>query len=112
MSVAEIANCTVTVLRGTTSNQFGDTIDANTPVLTGVPAFIAETGKTTQDPSTPTPRVIRQVAGQIGDFTGLLSTDRLMRERDSQLFIVLDVTTPDSLLGAPVDLVLSLKRVS
>ena len=58
---AETANTTATVYRGTTSNWAGDVIDENTPLFTGLPVTLIETGKTVQDPSTPTPRTIRAI---------------------------------------------------
>lgn len=109
---AETANCTITLLRGTTTNQYGDEIDSNTPLMTGIPATLIETGKTVQDPSTPTPRTIRQIYCSVPYWTGILNTDRLLDERNQDVFIILSVTTPPTIIGAPVDLVLTLKRVT
>jgi hypothetical protein len=109
---AETQNCTITLLRGSTVNQYGDEIDANDPLMTGIPATLIETGKSVQDPSTPTPRTIRQVYCSVPYWTGVLSTDRIMDERNSEVFMILSVTTPPTTIGAPVDLVLQLKRVS
>lgn len=111
MSVAEVANTTVTVLGGTTEDRFGDPLDANLAVFTSVPAFIAETGNTVQDPTTPTPRIIRQVVGKISEHTKLTTDHRLLDERTGEKFIVLSVTRPRTLDGEPVDLMLALKRV-
>jgi hypothetical protein len=112
VSVAEIQNCTVTVFRGTTENQFGDTIDAATPLHTGLPVFLAETGRTVQDPSTPTPRTIRQITCQVPQYIGVRNTDRIYDESTGDTYIILSVTTPPTITGAPVDTVLSLKRVT
>jgi len=112
MSVAEIANTAVTVYRGSAENQFGEAVDANIPLFTGVPAFIAETGKSVQDPASPTPRTIRQVTCQLPAVTGVLNTDRIMDESTGDVFIVISVTKPPTIIGAPVDLVLGLKRVT
>ena len=111
---AEIANTTVTVLRGTTTDAFGDTIDEALPVATSIPVFLAETGKTVQDPSAATPRTIRQVTAQVPGWAGVLNTDRLLDERTQDIYIVLSVTQPPSLFGRRDDWnqVLSLKRVS
>ena len=114
MSVAEIANTTVTIFRssGNTENQFGETIDDNTPLWTAVPAFLAETGQQVQDPSTPLPRTIRRIACQVPASTGILNTDRIMDEATSDVYDIMSVTRPPTLNGAPVDVVLSLKRVT
>lgn len=109
---AETANTTASVLRGTTSNQFGDVIDASTPVITGLPVTLIETGKTVQDPSTQSPRTIRQVKCWVPEFAGVVSTDRIMDERTGDVFIIIGVTKPPTTIGAPVDTVLDLKRVT
>jgi len=109
---AETANTTCSVLRGTTSNQYGDTIDSNTPIISGLPITLIETGKTVQDPSTPTPRVIRQIYASVPEWVGILSTDRLLDERTQDVYIIISVTKPPTIIGAPVDTILGLKRVS
>jgi hypothetical protein len=42
----------------------------------------------------------------------VLNTDRLTDEASGDVFIILGVTRPPTLTGAPVDLYLQLKRVS
>ena len=110
--VAEVQNTTATVLRGTASNQFGDIIDAPVPLVTGVPVFLAETGKTVQDPASPTPRTIRQIICHVPAYLGLVNTDRVVDEATGDVFIIIGVTRPATLTGAPVDVVLDLKRIS
>lgn len=112
MSVAETQNTVVTVFRGTTANQFGDEIDANTPLIEHLPATLIETGKTVQDPSTQSPRTIRQVKCWVPEFAGVVNTDRIMDERTGDVFIIIGVTKPPTTIGAPVDTVLDLKRVT
>jgi hypothetical protein len=109
---AETANTTCQVWRGTSVNQFGDTVDANTPFITGLPITLVETGKSVQDPSTPTPRTIRQIYASVPEWAGILNTDRLMDERTGDVFIIISVTKPPTTIGAPVDTVLGLKRIS
>lgn len=109
---AETVNCSATILRGTTVNQFGDEIDSNVPFISGLPITLVETGKTVQDPSTPTPRTIREITAMVPHWTGVLDTDRIRDERTGDVFMVISVTTPPTIIGAPVDLVLGLKRVS
>jgi hypothetical protein len=109
---AEAANTTCTILRGTTVNAFGDTVDDSQVLLEHVPAILAETGRTIQDPSSPTPRTIRDVICKLPAWTGVLNTDRITDESSGDVFIILGVTQPPTLTGAPVDLYLQLKRVS
>lgn len=110
----EIANTTVTVLRGSTTNAFGDTIPSGTAVLEGVPAFIGETGRKVQDPGSPAPRTIREVAGHVPRWAGVLNTDQLRDDRTGDTYQVLSVTDPPSLFGSPGEWaqVLELKRTT
>ena len=109
---AETQNTTASILRGTTSNQYGDQIDSNEPIITSLPVTLIETGKTVQDPSTPTPRTIRDVKCIVPEWAGLLNTDRIMDERTGDIYIVISVTRPPTIIGAPVDTVAQLKRIS
>jgi hypothetical protein len=109
---AEAANALVTVLRGTAVNAWGDTIDDSQILYEHVPAILAETGRTIQDPSSPTPRTIRELICKLPAWTGVLNTDRITDEASGDVFIILGVTSPPTLTGAPADLYLQLKRVS
>lgn len=109
---AETANTTASVLRGTTSNQFGDVIDASTAVITGLPVTLVETGKSVQDPSTPTPRTIRQIYCSVPEWAGVTNSDRIKDEQTGDVYIIISVTKPPTIIGAPVDTVLGLKRVT
>lgn len=112
MSVAETQNTQVTVMRSTTENAFGDVIDDNTPFLEHLPATLIETGKRVQDPSTQSPRTIRQVKCWVPEFAGVVNTDRIKDESTGDVYIIIGVTKPPTTIGAPVDTVLDLKRIS
>lgn len=112
MAVAETANTSCTIYRGTTSNQFGDQVDSNTPFMEHLPATLVETGRRTQDPSTPTPRTVREVLLHLPFWTGANEGDRILDERTGDVYMVITVTRPPTIIGAPVDLLLNLKRVT
>ncbi len=109
---AETANTSAAVYRGTAENQFGDQIDADIPVIQGLPVTLIETGKQVQDPSSSTPRTIRQVLCIVPDYAGISNTDRIYDEATGEVYIVIGVTRPPTLIGAPTDITLDLKRVS
>jgi hypothetical protein len=109
---AETQNVQISILRGTTTNQFGDEIDSNVPLISDLPATLIETGKNTQDPSTPTPRTIRQISCWVPLWAGVRTTDRILDQDTGDIFMVISVTKPPTIIGAPVDEVLQLKRVS
>lgn len=110
--VAEAVNTTVSVLRGSGFDEYGDPIDTNTVAYSGVPAVLTELSRQTQDPSTPSPRTIRASELHVPDSVGLLDTDRILDESTGQTYSVVDVTRPPTLIGAPVDTVATLKRVT
>jgi hypothetical protein len=99
-------------LRGTTTNWAGDEVDSNVPFISGLPITLIETGKTVQDPSTATPRTIRQITAIVPEWAGVLNTDRLLDESTGDTYIIISVTRPPTIIGAPVDTVLGLKRIS
>lgn len=109
---AETQNAVIDLLRGTTTNWAGDTVDANDPFITGLPVTLVETGKTVQDPSSQTPRTIREVLCIVPEYAGVLNTDRIRDTATGDIYMVMSVTRPPTIIGAPTDRVLSLKRVS
>jgi hypothetical protein len=110
--VAEIANASVSVLRGTTVDQFGDIRDASVPVLTGVPACLIETTQQVMDPATQTPRTVRASVCTVSAYAGVLNSDQIVNERDGSKYIVESVESVPSLTGAPADTKLVLRRIS
>jgi hypothetical protein len=112
VSIAEVQNTQITVYRGTTFNSAGDQVDNNTIFMENVPAFVAETGRTVQDPSSPTPRTIREITAHVPQYVGIVNTDRIMDQSTNDVYIIMSVTRPPSLIGAPVPAVLSLKRIT
>ena len=112
MRVAETANTRCTLLAGTTVNWAGDEVDANVPVMEHVPATLIETGHKTQDPSSPTPRTIREITLRLPYWTNATDDMRVLDERTGDTYMIISVTRPPTIIGAPVDLLISLKRVT
>jgi hypothetical protein len=109
---ADAANARISILRGTTENVLGDTVDDDQVAFEHIPAIVVETGRTIDDPSTPTPRVIREIVAHVPWWTQLTSKDRIYDEGTHDTYIVIGVTRPPTLIGAPVDLMAQLKRVT
>jgi hypothetical protein len=112
VSVAEICNTTVQILRGTTYNSYGELVDNDTVFMENVPAFLAETGKTVQDPSSPTPRTVREIVCHVPQYVGVTDSDQIVDERTGDKYMIISTTRPPSLIGIPVPAVLGLKRVT
>jgi len=108
----ELANTFCTILRGTATTPLGDVIDSSTPFLEHVPAVLVETGRQTQDPSTSTPRTIRQVTCTLPDWVQILNTDRILDERTQDTYIIITVFRPPDMFGPPPGIVLALKRIT
>ena len=107
----DLANCTVTIQRGTTVDAYGDVDDSLTPVYTGVPAAIVESAKTVTDPSSQTPRTIRTITCVMPSWADVLNTDTLRNEQNNQGYAVESVEAQPS-LGYPPDTILILRRLT
>lgn len=100
------------MLRGTTVNAYGDKIDANTAVYEHVPATLLETSKAVQDPSTQTPRTIRQIQCWVPNYLGVTTDDRILDEASGDTFIIYGILIPPSLISLSLPVRLDLKRVT
>lgn len=109
-----LANCLVSVLRGTTTNAFGDTVDVGDPinsvVATDIPAFIAVKSKTVTDPGTQTPRMVQTIRAAVGSEVDIRDTDQLFDDTHGVTYAVEAVTQPLA-AGITPDLELELRRV-
>lgn len=110
--VAETANCTVALFRGTDFDGYGDVTDSPLPYIQGVAATLIETTQIVQDPATQTPRVIRTSTALVPLWLGVLESDRLENELSGDIFMIEDVVKIPNLTGAVPDLKLVLKRVT
>ena len=108
----ELSNTQISVLRGTTVDSFGDVIDSDVPLIEHVPAILVETGRQTQDPSSPTPRTIRQITCTVPDWCEVTNEDRILDERSHEVYMVITVFRPPDMFGPPPGLVLALKKVT
>jgi hypothetical protein len=116
-----IANTTVSILRGTSVDSFGDVIDNPVAVYTGVLAFISAPtmsplrpivlGSQVFEPGMPEPSVTRLFACSLPSGTDVTENDQIWDERNSVLYEVYEVTEL-GVAGATPDLTLTLKRVT
>lgn len=108
----EIANTSISVLRGEGVNPYGDRLDTQVPVYTGIPAYLGERSKTSFDPATQTPRTVRDIVCVAAAWTDVRTTDQIKDERTGIVYAIEDVTLPPTLMGAPVDEILTLRRIT
>lgn len=82
-----VANTTVAVYRGTTTDDHGDEVDGDTPLRTGIPASLIE-GRPRQVESgtSGTPRVIRGATLRVDTTEDIKRNDRIKDEKTGQFW--------------------------
>lgn len=105
------ATTTLSVLRGTSTDAFGDEVDSNTAVATGIPASLTEQTRRVTTRDDPTPRVIRYSVARVTAGTDITDQDRVMDERTGAVYIVDAVSSMNSAAVA-ADLRLDLRRTT
>lgn len=105
------ATTKVTILRGTETNSFGDEVDSDVTVHTGVRAAIAERNRRVYLPAEGATRVVRAYSGQVGYETDIRKGDRLRDERTNVVYLVLEISEPVNPANQP-DYELELSRTN
>lgn len=105
-----LANCSISIMRGTSTDQWGDTIDSGNIVNQHVPAFIVVRSKQVYDPSTQSPRTVQTIVGAVGSAVDIRDTDQVFDETHSVTYSVESVTQPLA-SGITPDQTLELRRV-
>jgi hypothetical protein len=106
-----IASCTASILRGTTTDQFGDTVDTGTVIATGIPFLIEETRQREFDPATQQPRIVRGTDGVCQSDVDIKPGDQVRDDTHNILYFVLDVTQKGGAAWTP-DLDVDLQRIT
>ncbi len=116
-----IANTLVTILRGTSTDSFGDTTDTPVPVYTNIIAFLSYPtmsplrpivlGQQVFEPATPDPSTTRLAACTLPSGTDIQNTDQVLDQYTGALYQVYAVTTLGN-AGATPDILVTLKRVT
>lgn len=106
-----VATTTVSVLRGTTADAYGDEQDTDTVVASGIPVALTEQTRRVTTRDDPTPRVIRYATGRATAGTDIRDQDRLRDDRTGAVYIVEAVSSMNSPAVA-ADLRLDLRRTT
>jgi len=109
-----LCSTTVTILRGTTTNAYGDIVDDPTNsvvVARGVPARITVSSVRAYDPASSTLRVIQAVDGVVQSDTDIVDGDQLVDENTNATYSIESVTQDGGPAFVP-DLELVLRRVT
>ena len=116
-----IANTTVTILRGTILDSFGDVVDDPTPIVQHLIAFISYPtmsplrpivlGSQVYEPAMPQPSTTRLSLCTLPSTTDIRTSEQVLDETTNLLYEVYEVTTL-GVAGAVPDIVITLKRVT
>lgn len=87
-----VATTKVSILRGTTTDAYGDEQDADTVVHTGIPASLIEQSRRVTTRDNPTPRIVRYAIARVPAATDVTDQDRLRDERTGATYIVESVS--------------------
>jgi hypothetical protein len=107
-----IANCKVSILRGTYKDPLGDTVESDNPTYEGVPASIREVASNETTVSEGMPRQVRFLVGRLPAGTDVQYEDRLRDEDNGRVYQVdgIDETNQSAILETGIRL--ELRRVS
>lgn len=95
-----IATTTVTVLRGTGTDRFGDEVDIDAVVAGGIPASIIEQGSNSRSrPVDGRTDQVRSYAVRMRTPMELLKYDRLRDERTGDVYALDEIQTPANPVG-------------
>lgn len=83
-----IANTLVTILRGVTTDGYGDEQDVDTPIATGIPASLIEQSRRVTTRDDPTPRIVRYTVVRVPAGTDVTDQDRLLDERTGAKYVI------------------------
>jgi hypothetical protein len=87
-----LATTRVSVLGGTSTDQFGDETDGSIVLQSGIPASLIESSRQASEPVTGLPRIVRTHICRLPPGTDIDETRRLLDETTSEVYIVVAVT--------------------
>lgn len=106
-----LATCTGSILRGTSTDVYGDEVDAGTVVQSGVQAAVQEKQHRVFDPATQAPRVVRSIEAYVQSDVDIRDGDQFRDDTNNITYAVVVVTQP----GGPAwtsDLSVELQRIN
>ncbi|MEH0586225.1 hypothetical protein QA942_19895 [Streptomyces sp. B21-106] len=106
-----IATTKVEILRGTTTDVYGDEQDTDTVIATGVPASLTEQSRRVTTRDDPAPRIVRYAVARVPAGTDVSDQDRLRDERTGTTYIVDAVSSMANPASVP-DIRLDLRRTT
>lgn len=106
-----LATTVADVLRGSTTDVYGDEVPSGDAVHSGVPVSILERSRITRDPATGEARTMRYVVGRAVAGLDIRESDRVHDRRTGEVYAVLSLRTRGSIVGH-ADLEMELVRTT
>lgn len=106
-----VATTQLAVLRGTTTDAYGDEQDTDTVVARNIPASLIEQSRRVTTRDDPTPRIVRYATARVPAGTDITDQDRVRDQRTGAVYIV-DSTSRMANPALVVDLRLDLRRTT
>lgn len=106
-----LATTTISVMRGTTTDGYGDEADTDTVIATGILASIVEQTRRVSTRDDPTPRTVRYPVGRVTAGTDITDNDRIRDDRTGAVYIV-DAVSSMTSAAVAADLRLDLRRTT
>ncbi len=91
-----VATTTVAILRGSSTDDYGDVVESTTAIATGVPASIIEQRRLVATESEPQPRAVVFYTGRVGALVDVTDGDRIRDERTGEVYLVDTVSRTSS----------------
>lgn len=79
------------VLRGVSTDKYGDEVDSKEPVARNVLGSVLESQRTVFNPNDQRTTVVRDLVGRFGSGTDVQSGDRIRNEKSGDVYVVLGV---------------------
>jgi hypothetical protein len=100
------------ILRGTTEDDFGQTVDTDTPLADAddFPASIIEVDDSVFDPADSTWRTVRVLRGRVPAYLTILDGDRLRDNHTGDVFIIDEVQRARRSIAGRASVTLTLRR--
>jgi len=111
-ALLKVRNRSLTILRGTAVNAFGDLNDVGEVLHTGIPAAIAETTDVVFDAATQRPQVIRTITCVVPNWADVQDSDTLQDEATGFFYIVERIEARPGPGYYPADKILGLRMRS
>lgn len=88
-----VATTTISILRGTSTDVYGDVTDTDTVAASGIPASILEQRKTVTTPADNRVQQVGFFTGRVSQLVDVRIGDRIRDERTGSIYVLDNIST-------------------